>query len=342
MSQKNYSLTTNHYPLFRAFTLVELLVVIAIIGILIALLLPAVQAAREAARRMSCSNNLRQIGIAMHNYHDTQGCFPAGQISGTSVESCTNFGWAALTLPFIEQSNLGALLDFTKTIIDGADPDSGVGIDGNAKLAATPIPTFLCPSDPDRQMLRCEDYMTSGATFGVAYERFPAHYSGVCSELITAQGIAAGRNGRLGTIVGANQKNDDDWNLIGFDPAPQVGFQSITDGTSNTMIVAESSSYETIDPKIYGNGQWISGSNIFRKSAAPINYRPKCANFNTSTPDFCPEQCSAYMHEMRSRHPGGAFGLYGDASVHFLAETTDIMILGYLCNKQDGQAFTAP
>jgi len=327
-------MSKKHSPRIQAFTLVELLVVIAIIGILIALLLPAVQAAREAARRMSCSNNLHQIGIAIHNYHDTQSCFPAGQIAG--IYNCTNFGWAALTLPYIEQSNLGALLNFNTTILDGADAN-GVGVDGNAKLAATPIPPFLCPTDPDRKMLRCEDWWTTGAEYGVAYERFPAHYSGVCSETITPQGIAAGGNGRFGTIVGANR----DWNTWQNDPAPRIGFQSITDGTSNTMVITESASYETIDPKVYGNGQWISGSNIFRKSTAPINYRPKCEHFNTSTPWLC-EKCSAYMHEMRSWHTSGAYGLYGDASVHFLSETTDIMILGYLCNRQDGQAFSAP
>ena len=330
----------NKFPVPDAFTLVELLDVIAIIGILIALLLPAVQAAREAARRMSCSNNLHQIGIAIHNYHDTQSCFPAGQISGTRLDSCTNFGWAALTLPYIEQSNLGALLNFNTTIIDGADAN-GVGVDGNAKLAATPIPPYLCPTDPDRAIIRCSDYMTSGAAYGVAYERFPSHYSGICSERITTQGQAAGGEGRLGTIIGANTKYDSNWSAVGFDPAPKIGFQSITDGTSNTMVIAETSSYETIDPKVYGNGQWISGSNIFRKTTAPINYRPKCEHFNTSTPWMC-DKCSAYMHEMRSWHTSGAYGLYGDASVHFVSETTDIMVVGYLCNKQDGQSFSAP
>ena len=329
-------MTTNltHFRNRGAFTLVELLVVIAIIGILIALLLPAVQAAREAARRMSCSNNLHQIGIAVHNYHDTQKCFPAGQIAG--IHDCTNFGWAALTLPYIEQSNLGALLNFNTTIIDGADVN-GVGVAGNAKLAATPIPPYLCPTDPDRSMLRCEDYFTTGAEWGVAYERFPAHYSGVCSEQITERGIASGGDGRLGTIVGANL----DWMTGLYDPAPRIGFQNLTDGTSNTMIITEASSYETINPKVYGNGQWISGSNIYRKTTAPINYRPKCEHFNTSTPWLC-EKCSAYIHEMRSWHTGGAQGLYGDASVHFLSETTEIMILGYLCNRQSGQAFSAP
>ncbi len=327
-----------------AFTLVELLVVIAIIGVLIALLLPAVQAAREAARRMSCSNNLKQLGIAVHNYHDTLDCLPAGQIAGTATDSCTNFGWAALILPFIEQSNLGAQLDFGGTIIDGAALVSGVNIgdSGNAKLGATLVPSFLCPSDQDRGLIRTDDYWTRGAAgWGSPYERAPSHYGGVCSERITAEGAAAGGNGRLGVIVGANQVTDSSWTVTGFDPAPRMGLESIQDGTSNTVMIAETSSYETMDPKAYGNGQWISGSNIFRKTEAPVNYRPKCEHFNVTDPWGC-SVCSAYQHEIRSWHPGGAYGLYADASVHFLPETTAIEILGYLCNCQDGTPFTAP
>ncbi|MGL6197213.1 MAG: DUF1559 domain-containing protein [Thermoguttaceae bacterium] len=322
------------------FTLVELLVVIAIIGILIGLLLPAVQAAREAARRMACSNNLHQIGIAMHNYHETQGSFPAGQISGVSWDSCTNFGWAALTLPFIEQTNLGSQLDFTVSIIDGAD-ENGVGVSGNAKLAATLVPTFLCPSDSDRKIISCIDYLTSGAQYDVAYQRAPAHYAGVCSERILDDYGNRDYNskafGRFGVIVGANL----DWNTGLYDPAPRIGFQNITDGTSNTMMVAECSSYETIDPKVYGNGQWISGSNIFRKSPATVNFKPKCEHFNTTTPWLCAD-CSNYISEMRSWHSGGAFGLYADASVHFVSQSTEPIILGFLCNRQDGGVFSAP
>lgn len=326
-----------------AFTLVELLVVIAIIGILISLLLPAVQSAREAARRMHCSNNLHQLGIAVHNYHDVQQCFPSGQISGTRTDSCTNFGWAALILPYLEQSNLGTQIDFKTTILDGADTD-GTGTSGNALLGKTLVPTYLCPSNSDRDVLRCNDYFTSGAEY-VAYERAPAHYGGVCSEKILDDfGNKNETNrsyGRFGTIIGANAHYGGDYSLERFDPAPKVGFSSITDGTSNTMIIAETASYETITPKIYDNGQWISGSNIFRKTTAPINYRPKCEHFNTPTPWLC-EQCSAYQFEMRSWHTGGASGLFGDASVHFLSQTTEIAVLGVLCNRQDGKPVNIP
>jgi prepilin-type N-terminal cleavage/methylation domain-containing protein len=133
-------------PPRRAFTLVELLVVIAIIGVLVALLLPAVQAARESARRTSCSSNLRQIGLAMQNYHDQNQAFPIGvsnNVAGAGNGSDGNWTWPARILPFIEQSGIYATIN--------------VGI-GNAPLPTantqisqaimTPIPIYMCPSDP--------------------------------------------------------------------------------------------------------------------------------------------------------------------------------------------------
>ncbi len=324
-----------------AFTLVELLVVIAVIGVLIALLLPAVQAAREAARRMSCSNNLKQLGIAVHNYHDTLGCLPPGQISGTAADSCTNFGWAALILPFIEQSNLGAQLNFKTTIIDGADAD-GVGVSGNARIGATLVPSFLCPSDQDRGLIRCDDFLTSGsAGWGSPYERAPAHYSGICSERITVQGAADPMNGRLGVIVGANPIYGSGSAPDRFSPPPRLGLESILDGTSNTAMIAETASYESTDPKQYGNGQWISGTNIFRKNIERINFVPQCEHFSGKSGAIdqtwtCTE-CSRYQHDFRSWHPTGASALYADGSAHFLSDTTAIETLGRLCNRQDGE-----
>jgi prepilin-type N-terminal cleavage/methylation domain-containing protein/prepilin-type processing-associated H-X9-DG protein len=127
------------------FTLIELLVVIAIIGVLIALLLPAVQAAREAARRSQCVNNMKQIGIAMHNYHDTVGSFPTSfwrntrDVPGSTVVDGTNrHSWIAMSLPYLEQTNVYNAMNFSV----------GVGGPINATAAMTPLNVLMCPSDP--------------------------------------------------------------------------------------------------------------------------------------------------------------------------------------------------
>jgi prepilin-type N-terminal cleavage/methylation domain-containing protein len=130
------------------FTLIELLVVIAIIAVLIALLLPAVQQAREAARRSQCKNNLKQLGLAMHNYHDTFGAFPPGWIAATrgvgpDVNGGLNgFGWGAMILPMMEQAPVYNQFRFELSINDTT------GTPSNRSLIATSLPTFRCPSDP--------------------------------------------------------------------------------------------------------------------------------------------------------------------------------------------------
>jgi prepilin-type N-terminal cleavage/methylation domain-containing protein len=146
----------------RAFTLVELLVVIAIIGVLVALLLPAVQAARESSRRMSCSNRLKQLGLALHMHHDAKGVLPPGTTGGGGLG--TDLGkpqgpmeatWVAYTYPYLEQSGLNALVDWTRLT---ADFYNGGGV----KITALKVPLFLCPSDskPD------PNQSTSGLVFG--------------------------------------------------------------------------------------------------------------------------------------------------------------------------------
>ncbi|MDO4586635.1 MAG: DUF1559 domain-containing protein [Planctomycetia bacterium] len=304
---------------FKAFTLVELLVVIAIIGILIGLLLPAVQAAREAARRMSCSNNLRQIGLAMHIYHDAMQTFPPGKISDVQTDGANignYFGWGALILPFCEQQNVQNLVDFKQKVYT----------EQNVIAGASLLSIYLCPSDSDRQ-IRKVDYYNPDHSWNIEQlELAPSHYGGIITEKISDFGSAT----------------SDGWTLIHDElgvilETRAVSIAEIKDGTSNTIMIAEASSYEKGNPKTYDNGSWIIGTNIFRKTTAPVNYKPKCSHFSAGTFDWGCSQCSQYQYEIRSQHPGGAFALACDGSVHFLAETIDMSLLAALITRSGNE-----
>ena len=309
-----------------AFTLVELLVVIAIIGILIGLLLPAVQAAREAARRMSCQNNLKQIGLAMHNYHDTLATFPPGKISDLQPDGTdrgTYFGWGALILPFIEAQNVQNLVDFKEKVHNDPNKTAGKSL----------LKFYLCPSDKDREIREIPYYNPDvldeyGWWTLEMLNLAPSHYAGVVTEKISDYGKETKSDGY--TLA------NDELGVILLTRA--VAMNEITDGLSNTVMITEACSYENSSPKTYDNGSWIMGTNVFRKTAAPINYKPKCRHFSSGTLDFSCAECSAYQYETRSRHPGGAHALRCDGSVTFLSEQIAPKTLAALLTRARGES----
>jgi prepilin-type N-terminal cleavage/methylation domain-containing protein/prepilin-type processing-associated H-X9-DG protein len=327
-------------PRARAFTLVELLVVIAIIGVLVALLLPAIQAARESARRTQCSNNLHQIGIGMINFHDSKKHFPAGEWKPAGVPTSGGLAWSAWFLPYIEQQNVHNLMDFKADM--RKPPNWQPDLTG---LTNTVIPTYLCPSAASHQTRRdidagrLTDFNNNGA-FDVG----------------TGEGLAAidyiGISGPAQSTINhvTNMAYDDNRGvLLNLDSGPPcfgtpsdcfaktISIRNITDGTSHTMIVGECSGRGVADSNgdLAGgesfnelDGAWASKSNVGK-----IKLDPAIHNLSAINP---PPAVNWREEELFSDHPGGAHVLMCDGSVHFLSEDTEARVYFALASR-DGE-----
>ncbi|WDI44064.1 DUF1559 domain-containing protein [Bremerella sp. P1] len=280
----------------RGFTLVELLVVIAIIGVLIALLLPAVQQAREAARRMTCSNNFKQLGIALHNYHDTFGTLPPGIV--TSNQIC----WLTQILPQIEQN---ALFDQIGAVGGFDEPWEDVPAmvsTGSTPLAKTIIEGYICPSDTGDGI---------NQRLGTSPNRFgKSNYIGVYTAYYNPTNATA-----------TNGSGGSDRNATFFDNS-STEFSDITDGLSNTIIVAERAERKGSGPT---GSLWIGYHNDFGGSISggisQFQVRLRMERSSNDT-DYNINGNSNYNPS--SNHPGGAQFLRGDASVVFLPETINL------------------
>jgi prepilin-type N-terminal cleavage/methylation domain-containing protein/prepilin-type processing-associated H-X9-DG protein len=268
-----------------AFTLVELLVVIAIIGILVALLLPAVQAAREAARRTQCTNNLKQFGVALHNYHDTYRTFPSGYIRSTGSRG---WGWGALTLPFIEQQNVHDALGIGAGAAVPSSPNNDT---------KTVISAFICPSDPSGNL-----NLDRGG-------HAKSNYQGV-----------------YGSVKPNPDPNTGPGNGMFFERS-NIGFHSITDGSSNTLAVGEIGwDGNTGSNSKLGGGVWIGYYDDGKYGGVFF--------IGNSTPNF--RINGTEKHAFNSRHPGGANFLRADASVRFISETINGQTWEDLAQRNDG------
>lgn len=301
------------------FTLVELLVVIAIIGILVALLLPAVQAAREAARRSQCSNNLKQLGLACHNYVDTHQVLPAGAYCGvtgtSSIGHCHT--WIESLLPFFEQANFFDQIDFR--VANHMDPNPSV-------LNGWKTSVLMCPSDPDRGLRpnsRESGYLPGdGESLGANY--VPS--AGPMKMNVCAGNISEGPYCML--QEGTRGNGDSPGMFTGG--WKSYSLANAKDGTSNTFLLGESL-------PIYSTFHMYFASHMqVGTTTAPPNFHKVWTQCPKS--DKRIDACYAHMGGFKSEHPGGLHMAMADASVQFIAETIDFPTWCFLGNKSDGQS----
>jgi prepilin-type N-terminal cleavage/methylation domain-containing protein len=303
----------------RGFTLIELLVVIAIIAILIALLLPAVQQAREAARRTECKNKLKQVGLAMHNYHDTNKGFPMG-VFATKLNSAGGppgaMSWMPPLLPYFEQN---ALYDQLKPYMTTRNSSSFPSALFNAKLTV-----LMCPSDPASGK--------TGEVHGTA-DPPPDYNDGFSGNYLMCNGNQE-----------VTETNSTSLNGM-FYYQSRTGMRDVTDGTSNTVMGAEIN----LVPEVSGQRDWRGRyyradhlSSLFSTNMPPnTTATDKCRTCpsNPSNPPYAPCAASTPTQVIysRSHHPGGVHAVMGDGSVNFFSDNINVTTWRWLGTRAGGE-----
>jgi len=295
----------------RAFTLVELLVVIAIIGILLAMLLPAVQSVREAARRATCASNMRQVALALQIHHDGHHHFPSGwkTLDANDPKGEPGWGWAATILPHFEQKSVYEKIDFHQPI----------GAEHNAEARETVIPSFRCPSD-------------------YAHAHFELHSESDGSHL-----FEVARANYVG-VFGTEEIEDDPSNGDGtFFHNSDISIRKIRDGASQTIIVGERSSRS-------GDSTWVGvvagAEEAFARVVGTADHPPN-QNLGARAPHSHEEEEEEeeeeheeehhHLDDFSSDHPGGAHFVFGDLAVTFIAEDIDVEVYRALATRSGGE-----
>lgn len=324
-----------------AFTLIELLVVIAIIAILVALLLPAVQQAREAARRSSCVNNMKQLGLALHNYHDTNRVFPMAVSWGDRPN------WRVFLLPYLEQ---GALYETLNTSGGGyyahspgcnaASPSTPCGFSGNTILRNLLVESYRCPSNPRTAF---------------NFTEISLSYQGMTMDYVAISGATPDPAGRSNVCTGDYMATTSSYCRNGMMTAfESKKMRDCTDGTSNTVIMAEQSgTVNGVERSANALGGWHSVANtastamnsktVFPLTAGgfwypagltAVRYAPN-AYFRSGATGAATSQYS-FNTVTNSFHQGGHNILLTDGSVRFLSENVNFPTYLQLCTRDDG------
>jgi hypothetical protein len=317
-------------PVRRAFTLVELLVVIAIIGTLVGLLLPAVQAARESARRSSCSNNLKQYGLALHGHHDTMQYIPSG--APQNPWGSPHMSWQAYILPFMEQQGIATRIKFNS----GQDERFRDAGDGR-QVRNIQLKFARCPSDSS--ILDQDGWAQTSYSGSLGSQRTPSN-NGSCNQYLGFAETPAG-----------NADHGNAWNFKDISGmfsrlvTEQKGctFSMVSDGLSKTIFVGEI----LADCHDHREGLWSFNGmgNAHASTVVPINTMTTCYDTQAdATARRVPNpQCFSkdnwnYSWGFRSKHPGGAQFLFGDGSTRILADTIDHTTYQRLGGRKDGAA----
>lgn len=311
----------------QGFTLIELLVVIAIIAVLIALLLPAVQAAREAARRTQCRNNLKQIGLAFHNYHDIHQCFPMGSMGHDTgkqnlVDDIRGFSWSVYLLPMLDQSGLYTSLDFSLPGVSLAVPN--VTTPNEAFLSRSML-GFLCPSD----IRPTADQYESPVDYFGGWDRLAAgSYVGNygVNGFIPYPGGSKNRrwpqevSGQAGMGAGFGGLGAGEWNHRGVGPIgvnSSTRLRDVTDGTSTTVLVGERHGFQSTNEELYdAHSRTLWGfCFIVGHTMSSAYYRPNQCRLreDPGIGNYC-------YHQMSSYHSSGIQVLLMDGSVRFISD----------------------
>jgi prepilin-type N-terminal cleavage/methylation domain-containing protein/prepilin-type processing-associated H-X9-DG protein len=324
----------------RAFTLIELLVVIAIIAVLIALLLPAVQAAREAARRAQCVNNLKQLGLAMHNYHSAINSFPIGRMGRyysypLDANGYTNSrrSWACMILPYIEQSAVGNAFNFNLSFY----------VPQNTTSIRAQINTFDCPSDPGNANVEDPGLATQRIKGNYVINWGNAHYDQDQSPTATNSTQPNPYSGPAGTVV---------YVAAPFTPNVSRGVQNFTDGTSNTVLMSEVvnpfNTATTTDHRgdVYNDDRNCNMFMAYTQPNSPIpDQLPAPSGYNYCAYPFgsnppCIGSSPAF-NAARSFHSGGVNAMLADGSVKFMKTTTNLQTWRALATTSGGEVISA-